>query len=36
MYLYEKEEKFEEVFKSMQSKVKNGSWLDGIYKLKHK
>jgi zinc finger SWIM domain-containing protein 3 len=36
MYLYEKEEKFEEVFKSMRSKVKNGSWLDGIYKLKHK
>jgi hypothetical protein len=36
MYLYDKEEKFEEVFKSMQSKVKKGSWLDGIYKLKHK
>jgi zinc finger SWIM domain-containing protein 3 len=36
MYLYEKEEKFEEVFKWMQSKVKKGSWLDGVYKLKHK
>jgi zinc finger SWIM domain-containing protein 3 len=36
MYLYANEEKFEEVFKWMQSKVKKGSWLDGIYKLKHK
>jgi zinc finger SWIM domain-containing protein 3 len=36
MYLYDKEEKFEEVFKSMQSKVKKGSWLDGIHKPKHK
>lgn len=36
MYEYEAGVDFEEVFKTMQSKVKQGSWLDGIYTLKHK
>lgn len=32
MYQYEREVHFEEVFKLMQSKVKQGSWLDGIHR----